>query len=109
MRYLSTRGESSPVSFTEAVALGLAPDGGLYVPERLPDLGDKVLQWEGLTYPDLCFSFLKEFATDLPEDMLADVVNRSYRTFTHPGVAPLQQLDEDLYLLELFHGPTLSF
>lgn len=109
MRYLSTRGESSPVSFTEAVALGLAPDGGLYVPERLPDLGDKVLQWEGLAYPDLCFSFLKEFATDLPEDVLSDVVNRSYRSFTHPGVAPLQQLDEDLYLLELFHGPTLAF
>jgi len=109
MRYLSTRGESPPVGFTEAVALGLAPDGGLYLPERLPDLSGKVRDWEGLPYPDLCFSFLKEFATDLDVDVLADVVNRSHQRFTHPGVAPLQQLDEDLYVLELFHGPTLAF
>lgn len=109
MRYVSTRGESPPVGFTEAVALGLAPDGGLYLPESLPNLEDKLRDWEGLAYPDLCFSFLKEFATDMPEDVLADVVHRSYQTFTHPGVAPLQQLDEDLYVLELFHGPTLAF
>lgn len=109
MQYVSTRGESPPVGFTEAVALGLAPDGGLYLPEALPDLSGKVSEWEGLPYPDLCYSFLKEFATDLPDETLAQIVQRSYQSFTHPGVAPLQQLDEDLYLLELFHGPTLAF
>jgi threonine synthase len=109
MRYVSTRGESPPVSFTEAVALGLAPDGGLYVPEELPDLSGKVEDWEGLAYPDLCLCFLREFATDLPENVLSDVVHRSYQAFTHPGVAPLQQLDENIYVLELFHGPTLAF
>ena len=109
MRYVSTRGGSSPVGFTEAVALGLAPDGGLYLPESLPNLEGKLKDWEGLEYPDLCFSFFKEFATDIEENVLADIVRRSYQSFTHPGVAPLQQLDEDLYVLELFHGPTLAF
>ena len=75
MRYVSTRWESPPVGFTEAVALGLAPDGGLYLPENLPNLEDKLRDWEGLAYPDLCFSFLKEFATDMPEDVLADVAS----------------------------------
>ncbi|SVE29909.1 uncharacterized protein METZ01_LOCUS482763, partial [marine metagenome] len=58
MQYVSTRGESPPVSFTEAVALGLAPDGGLYLPESLPDLSSRVTEWEGLPYPDLCYYFL---------------------------------------------------
>ncbi|MBO94834.1 MAG: threonine synthase [Opitutales bacterium] len=109
MRYVSTRGESPAVGFTDAVALGLAPDGGLYLPESLPELSGKIRDWEGLPYPDLCFSFLKEFATDLDIDVLADVVIRSHQRFSHPGVAPLQQLEEDLYVLELFHGPTLAF
>ncbi len=109
MRYLSTRGQTQPVRFSDAVATGLAPDGGLYLPETLPDLSRDLARWEGLAYPALCLEFLRRFATDLPPDVLRDLVTRSYRSFADPQIAPLKQLGPKLYVLELFHGPTLAF
>ena len=109
MQYVSTRGKSEAVSFTQAVAAGLAPDGGLYLPQELPDLSGKLAAWEGLSYPELCFEFLKVFATDMDEAVLRRLVEDSYQRFTHPKIAPLVGLSEDLYVLELFHGPTLAF
>lgn len=109
MKFVSTRGQSPAVSFTEAVALGLAPDGGLFLPEALPDLSPRLRGWSELSYADLCAEFMGVFATDIPEDVLARLVRRSYATFTHPEIAPLRRLDERLYVLELFHGPTLAF
>ncbi len=109
MRYLSTRGRTPPVRFSEAVAIGLAPDGGLFLPETLPDLAAELGRLAGLSYADLCHEFLRRFATDLEPAVLRDLVDRSYRGFTHPDIAPLEQLGEDLFVLELFHGPTLAF
>jgi len=109
MRFLSTRGQTEPLGFSEAVAVGLAPDGGLFLPESLPDLSAELARFEGLPYAELCGEFLKRFATDLEPAVLRDLVARSYRSFSHPAVAPLKQLGENLYVLELFHGPTLAF
>ena len=109
MKFISTRGGSPKLSFLEAVAEGLAPDGGLYVPENMPCISDKLDQWEGLSYADLCFEFLKLFATDIPDEDLRAIVYESYKTFDDAAVAPLTKLDENVYLLELYHGPTLAF
>ena len=109
MRYISTRGQTDPVSFNEAVAIGLAPDGGLFLPQSLPDITARLAAWKNLSYAELCTEFLALFATDIPEDVLAQLVHRSYGTFTHPDIAPLRKLDDNLHVLELFHGPTLAF
>lgn len=109
MKFISTRGEAPAVSFTEAVAIGLAPDGGLYLPELLPDISPRLRAWENLSYAELCAEFLGVFATDIPEDVLSRLVHRSYATFTHPEIAPLRRLDDRTAVLELFHGPTLAF
>jgi len=109
MRYVSTRGGTPPVPFTQAVAAGLAPDGGLFVPEELPDLRAELDSLRGLAYADLCFRFLRRFATDIPGAELQELAVRSYHRFETPEVAPLAALAPNLRVLELFHGPTLSF
>jgi threonine synthase len=109
MKYLSTRGQTEPLSFLEAVATGLAPDGGLLVPETMPDLRPFLKAWESLPYAELCEEFMALFATDLDRSTLRKIVQRSYLKFDHPDIAPLRKLDDRLYVLELFHGPTLAF
>jgi len=109
MKFISTRGQTDPVSFGEAVAIGLAPDGGLFLPETLPDLTPRLAAWKGLSYPELCHQFLSLFATDIPSEVLLRLIQRSYATFTYTDTAPLRKLDDRLYVLELFHGPTLAF
>ncbi|MBN2069798.1 MAG: threonine synthase [Opitutales bacterium] len=109
MQYVSTRGQSPAVSFSQAVAQGLAPDGGLYIPEKLPDLSTLFAECEGLSYMELCYRFFKVFATDMDPDVLQACVEQSYQPFNHPEVAPLVSLDDETYVLELFHGPTLAF
>jgi hypothetical protein len=78
MRYRSTRGGAQPVSFTEAVAQGLAPDGGLYLPEEFPDLSPYIEPWSHLSYSELCFEFFKHFATDLDDADLKQAVDSAY-------------------------------
>lgn len=109
MKFVSTRGQSPAVTFSEAVEIGLAPDGGLYLPELLPDLSPRLAGWRQLSYANLCAEFMGVFATDIPEDTLGRIVRRSYATFSHPEIAPLQRLDARTAVLELFHGPTLAF
>ncbi len=109
MRYLSTRGLSGFSSFSDTVAQGLAPDGGLFLPEKLPSLQKNLSEWKDLTYPELCFQVIQLFATDIPTEKLKQCINLSFSKFSHPKIAPLIQLDENLFVLELFHGPTLSF
>jgi threonine synthase len=109
MKYISTRGQSDPVSFGEAVAVGLAPDGGLFLPESLPDISPRLPGWKNLSYAELCTEFLALFATDIPREVLEQLIHRSYGTFTHPDIAPMRKIDDRLYVLELFHGPTLAF
>jgi threonine synthase len=110
VRFISTRGQTPPLGFSDAVATGLAPDGGLYVPETLPAFtaGD-LARWAPLGYADLAFEFLRRFATDLPPDELRALIGKSYAAFPAADPAPLVKLDDQTYVLELFHGPTLAF
>ncbi|MCX6937191.1 MAG: threonine synthase [Verrucomicrobia bacterium] len=110
MRYLSTRGQSPSLGFSDAVATGLAPDGGLYLPEVLPQFtAADLARFAPLSYPELCFEFLSRFATDIPADTLRALIAKSYTTFSHAEIAPVVKLDARTYVLELFHGPTLAF
>jgi threonine synthase len=109
MRFLSSRGQTPVLGFSDAVATGLAPDGGLYLPETLPNLSGELARFEKLNYAELCFEFFKHFATDIPQETLRAIIAQSYTKFAHPDIAPLVQLDERTYVLELFHGPTLAF
>jgi len=110
MKFVSTRGQTEALSFSEAVAVGLAPDGGLFLPQKLPDLVPHLVKWQGLGYADLAFEFLRLFATDLEPAVLRGIVQQTYGTFAPAEtLAPLRKLDDKLYVLELFHGPTLAF
>ena len=109
MRYISTRGQVPPVDFSTAVAQGLAPDGGLYLPEQLPDLSSHLRDWSQLDYPQLSKAFFAGFATDMDRSELSSIIERSYANFDHAEIAPIRKLSESLYVLELFHGPTLAF
>ncbi len=109
MKYCSTRGKVQGLSFSEAVMMGLADDGGLLLPEKIPVLSkDELQQLSHLPYPELAFQIISRFATDIPAADLKDLIDRSYAIFEHPQITPLVKQD-DLYILELFHGPTFAF
>jgi threonine synthase len=109
MKFISTRGQTPSLGFSDAVATGLAPDGGLFLPETLPDFSGQLAAFEKLSYAELCFEFMRVFATDIPAETLRTIVDESYATFADPAIAPLKPLGKNLYVLELFHGPTLAF
>jgi threonine synthase len=114
LQYLSTRdAASNPAqsSFDEVLLAGLAPDGGLYVPENVPVLSpDDIAALAGLSYAELASRILAIFAgTRIGRLPLAPIIAESYAGFGHAAVAPLKQLDSGLWLMELFHGPTLAF
>src|SRR5271170_4052390 len=114
VHYLSTRDpRPSPLilSFEDVLLAGLAEDGGLYVPARLPALSAEDLHgFIGLPYAELGARIVALFAGDaFSADELRPIAERAYRGFRHAAVAPLVQLDERLWLMELFHGPTLAF
>ena len=110
MRYISTRGGVAPIGFAEAVMMGLATDGGLLVPASPPRLDDDTLRaWAKLRFQDLALEVMAPFVGDaIPRADLADLIERSYATFSHPEVTPVVRLG-DQWLLELFHGPTAAF
>ncbi|GAB5562659.1 MAG: threonine synthase [Synoicihabitans sp.] len=110
MNFISTRGGTPALGFSDAVATGLAPDGGLFLPETLPQFSSTDLAaWRALDYPALCAAFFRYFATDIDEATFATIVTKSYTTFDHAEIAPLVSLADNLKVLELFHGPTLAF
>jgi len=99
----------SPISFTEAVLMGLAEDGGLLLPRTIPRVGSETFEsWLDLSYPDLAFEVMSRFVDDIPESDLRELINNSYSSFLAPQVTPLVHQD-NLHILELFHGPTLAF
>jgi threonine synthase len=109
MQYISTRGGIAPISFKQAVMMGLATDGGLLLPTSIPEISAETLaQWRELSYPELATAVLGLFIDDIPTADLRDLVARSYQTFNHPEITPLVK-QGDCYILELFHGPTLAF
>ena len=114
VRYLSTRDprpQPRTLSFDEVLLAGLAADGGLYVPDHLPSLGEDTLRGHaGLPYAELAGRIMTLFAGDaFAADELRRMAAQAYSGFRHAAVTPLVQLDERLWLLELFHGPTLAF
>lgn len=123
MRYLSTRGQAAPQSFSEILLGGLAPDGGLYLPEHYPQVsGDELNAWRKLSYADLAFEILSRFATDIPAEDLREICRRTYTPEVYrnarPGedsrqITPLKQIEvrkgSPLLLQALSNGPTLAF
>lgn len=109
MRYISTRGNINPIPFKEAVMMGLATDGGLLLPASIPAVDKSTLaSWQKLSYQELAFAVMSRFIDDIPADDLRALIGQSYSTFSHPEITPLVKKG-DLYILELFHGPTLAF
>lgn len=107
MRYFSTRGGMEPIGFCDAVIVGLAPDGGLIVPESVPEVTGQLQQWSALPYPELAFQIIRLFA-DIPDLDIDPLIKTSYENFDDPVIAPVRKVS-NLHILELFHGPTLSF
>jgi threonine synthase len=119
MKYLSTRGKAPLKTFSEILLEGLAPDGGLYLPERYPQIGREELdRWRFLAYPELALAVLSKFAADIPSADLAAIIRKTYRpdVYRHARtgsdaarIVPLRTLEPGLHLLELSNGPTLAF
>ena len=119
MRYISTRGHAAPQTFCDILLGGLAPDGGLYLPESYPQIGRSELEaWRKLSYADLAYEILSRFITDIPPADLKALVSKTYtaEVYRHARnggdvtqITPLTQLEGDLYTQELSNGPTLAF
>src|SRR5450631_1093022 len=111
MRYVSTRGEAPALDFVEVMLAGLARDGGLYVPESWPALDAKTIAgFAGRPYAEVAVEVIRPFVGDsIGQADLARMAREAYGTFRHPATAPLVQLGDSLFVLELFHGPTLAF
>ncbi len=110
-RYISTRGAAPPIGFLEAVLAGLAPDGGLYSPEVWPTFTtEEIAAFAGQPYAQVAAAVLSKFAgSDIEPRVLREMCDEAYSTFSHKAVTPLSQIGDNLFLLELFHGPTLAF
>lgn len=111
MKYISTRGQSPAADFETVVLTGLAPDGGLYIPEQLPTVPAAQLDaWSKLGYADLAYEIMRLFVDGAIADAdLKRMIDDSYAAFSHPDVAPLTHLYDQDWVLELYHGPTLAF
>ncbi|URN94931.1 MAG: threonine synthase [Candidatus Pristimantibacillus lignocellulolyticus] len=111
MEYISTRGKVGSIGFVDAFMMGLANDGGLLIPKEIPTFSEDTLQaWSKLSYTELVLEIFSHFTNDeIPADDLKELVTASYSTFRHPEVTPVKKLTDELYLLELFHGPTFAF
>lgn len=119
MKYISTRGQSKPLSFSEILLGGLAPDGGLYLPETYPKFTDQDLNaMRSMTYAELAFHIISKFIDDIPKDDLESIILKTYTkevyAISRPeqkaeDVTPILKVKENLYLLSLSNGPTLAF
>ncbi len=111
MKYVSTRGLAPIASFEDVLLTGLAPDGGLYVPAAWPTLSAaQIKAMRGRPYANVAADLMTRFAGDaFTKARLHEIAEDVYRHFDHPDVAPLRQVGEEDWILELFHGPTLAF
>ena len=108
-RYLSTRGDAAPTSFADALLRGIAPDGGLYMPQAWPSLAADAAR-PGRAYAEMAREAMSPFIGDaLPVGALDRALDRLTQGFDHPAVTPLVELEPGLFVLELFHGPTAAF
>ncbi|MFS2036087.1 threonine synthase [Polaromonas sp. CT11-55] len=112
MQYLSTRGHADRKRFCEILLEGLAPDGGLYLPESYPQVNEATLaKWRGLAYADLAFEILSLYVDDIPAADLQAICRKTYteEVFGTKAIVPLKKLEDGLYLEALSNGPTLAF
>ncbi len=111
MEYISTRGHAPDLDFENVTLAGLASDGGLYVPTQLPSLSvEQIRGLQNKSYPQLACAIISLFVgNSVPSAELERLVSNAYGGFYHPAIAPLKQLDDKLFFMELFHGPTLAF
>ncbi|CAG4882868.1 Threonine synthase [Georgfuchsia toluolica] len=119
MHYISTRGHAEAQTFCDILLGGLAPDGGLYLPDHYPQISAAELTaWRKLSYAELAYEVLRRFVTDIPPGDLLSIVKKTYTAQTYPycrtgrratDITPLTTLEPGLHLLELSNGPTLAF
>lgn len=111
MHYISTRGVAPKVDFKGALMAGLASDGGLYVPESIPQFSpQKIASLAGLSYADLALEIMMPFVGEsFARADMKRMIDTAYANFRHTAIAPLTQLSANHFVLELFHGPTLAF
>jgi threonine synthase len=111
MMFISTRGQAPPASFADVLLAGLAPDGGLYLPQSWPQFSaSEIAAFKGMRYQDVAFTVLSKFtAGSFSDAELRDAIEAAYADFDAPEIAPLVEIGAGSYLLELFHGPTLAF
>ncbi len=111
MRYVSTRGKAPAAGFCDAIIAGLAPDGGLYVPEQWPALSaEEIAALAGKPYAQVAAEIIGRFTGgEIDGAVLKSITDDAYSTFRHKAVTPLVQIDANHFLLELFHGPTMAF
>jgi threonine synthase len=111
VKYISTRGTAPALSFEDVLLTGLASDGGLYVPETLPQFTkEEIAAWAGLPYAELAFNVMYPFVKGaIPEANFKQMLEDTYAAFSHKAVAPLTQVGSNEWVMELFHGPTLAF
>jgi threonine synthase len=119
MKYISTRGQSEPQSFLQILLGGLAPDGGLYLPETYPQVSrEELASWRNFSYAELAYAVLSKFATDVPANELKRIIDKTYTAevycHTRPGenardITPVRTLEPGLHILALSNGPTLAF
>jgi threonine synthase len=112
MQNISTRGGCGPVPFSQTLLGGLAPDGGLFLPESYPQVSSEELaRWRGLSYPELAFEIFRKFVTDVAEGDLWTLVQKTYtaEVFGSEDITPVRTLEPGLHILGLSNGPTLAF
>ena len=109
IKYVSTRGDKEKVTASQAILRGIAPDGGLYVPETFPKLDKSLTELKGLNYREIAYEVMKFFLTDFTEEELKACIDSAYDSkFDTEEIVPMKEADGLIYL-ELFHGPTLAF
>lgn len=111
MNFISTRGNVKEIGFIDTVLMGLANDGGLLIPKKIPQIPAKKLEaMSQLTYQELAYEIFSYYVDgEIPDDELKGLIEKSYATFRHPDVTPVKKVKENMYVMELFHGPTFAF
>ena len=112
MNYISTRGNTPKMSFSDVLLMGLAPDGGLMLPEDYPKVSRETLdKWRALDYRQLAFEIMQLFATDISKDDLKALIDKTYTqdVFGSDEITPVRTLKDGIKILALSGGPTLAF
>ena len=111
MKYISTRGKAKVKNFIDVATSGLASDGGLYMPENIPHFSiDEIKSWKNISYNELAFKIFKPFVdNEIDDEDLKKIIANSYKNFATDEVTKIIELEKNIYVQELFHGPTLAF